>query len=95
MVFIAVANLLANISILFTYENFISLGLVLAVPMSAGKPVNYRSNIKIKSYIGYDVAMNNVTFTGMKLAGITIICCAFILVLTPYNLSSIIRSIIM
>ena len=32
----SVANLLANFSIIFTYENFITLGLVVAVPVSAG-----------------------------------------------------------
>ena len=33
-------------------------------------------------------------FTGMKLAGIIIICCGFILVLTPSNWADIVRRII-
>ena len=36
----AAANLLANFSILITYENFITLGLVAAVPASAGDDHN-------------------------------------------------------
>jgi len=72
------ANLLANISIIFTFENFISFGLVVAVPFSAG----------------YDVIQNGSNFSGMKLAGVIIICCGFILVLTPSNWADIVRSII-
>ena len=36
LTYISAANLLANFSILITYENFITLGLVAAVPASAG-----------------------------------------------------------
>ena len=31
------ANLLANLSIIITYENFITFGLVTAIPVCAGK----------------------------------------------------------
>ena len=40
------ANLLANFSILITYENFITLGLVAAVPASAGDHDDQRDNEK-------------------------------------------------
>jgi len=72
-----VANILANFSILLTYENFITFGLVVAVPISSA----------------YD-AQNGVTFTGMKLAGIVITCCGFVLVLTPSNWAEILKNII-
>ena len=47
---IAVANLLANLGILVTYELFITLGLIAAVPASAL----------------YDVRQHSVNFTDMK-----------------------------
>ena len=74
----SVANLLANFSILITYENFITFGLVLAIPVSAG----------------YDAIQNGVTFNSMKQAGIIIICGGFIIVLTPSNWDESVMSII-
>ena len=73
-----VANLLANFSILITYENFITFGLVLAIPVSAG----------------YDAIQNGVTFNSMKQAGIIIICCGFIIIVTPSNWDESVMSII-
>ena len=66
--------MLANLSVVITYEHFIPLGLVVAIPASAL----------------YDIHQNQVAFTdnGMKLAGIVFICLGFLLVLTPANLSS-------
>ena len=71
------ANILANLSVVITYEHFITLGLVAAIPASAL----------------YDIQHNLVTFTdnGMKLAGILFICFGFILVLTPSNLLATLR----
>ena len=73
----AVANMLANLSVMITYEHFITLGLVAAIPASAL----------------YDIQHNLLTFTdnGMKLTGILFICFGFILVLTPANLVSTLR----
>lgn len=72
------ANLLANFSIIITYENFITLGLIAAVPASAT----------------YDVIVHGVVFAGMKLAGIIMICIGFFLVLFPYNWSDLITRFI-
>ena len=74
MIITAVANMLANLSVMITYEQFITLGLVAAIPASAL----------------YDIQHNLLSFTdnGMKLAGILFICCGFLLVLTPANLTS-------
>ena len=69
--------MLANLSVMITYEHFITLGLVAAIPASAL----------------YDIQHNLITFTdnGMKLAGILFICLGFVLVLTPANLVSSLR----
>ena len=77
MIITAVANMLANLSVMITYEHFITLGLVAAIPASAL----------------YDIQHNLLTFTdnGMKLAGILFICFGFLLVLTPANLTSSLR----
>ena len=72
--------MLANLSVVITYEHFITLGLVAAIPASAL----------------YDIQQNLVTFTdnGMKLAGILFICLGFLLVLTPSNLSASLRRLV-
>ena len=86
-------NLLANYSVLITYEKFITYGLVFAVPISSG---HYHSMTGY--YLTYHLsafeAQNGVSFTGMKLAGIIITCCGFILVLTPSNWEDYIRNIV-
>ncbi|XP_022242326.1 putative thiamine transporter SLC35F3 isoform X1 [Limulus polyphemus] len=64
-----VANLLGNFGILWTYELFLTLGLVLAVPASAA----------------IDVQVYGVVFRGMKLAGVLLINIGFLLVLLPNN----------
>ncbi|XP_068202112.1 solute carrier family 35 member F3 isoform X1 [Palaemon carinicauda] len=63
------ANLLGNFGVAFTFEIFITLGLVLAVPVSAV----------------LDVKWYGVKFEGMKLAGVVLIVCGFFLVLFPAN----------
>ncbi|XP_069987232.1 solute carrier family 35 member F3 isoform X2 [Penaeus vannamei] len=63
------ANLLGNFAIAFTFEIFITLGLVLAVPVSAV----------------LDTKWYAVQFQGMKLAGVVLIMCGFFLVLFPAN----------
>ncbi|XP_042887510.1 putative thiamine transporter SLC35F3 [Penaeus japonicus] len=63
------ANLLGNFAIAFTFEIFITLGLVLAVPVSAV----------------LDTKWYAVEFEGMKLAGVVLIMCGFFLVLFPAN----------
>ncbi|XP_071552837.1 solute carrier family 35 member F3 [Panulirus ornatus] len=63
------ANLLGNFGIAFTFEIFITLGLVLAVPVSAV----------------LDIKWYGVKFEGMKLAGVVLIMCGFFLVLFPAN----------
>jgi len=72
------ANLLANLSIIITYENFITFGLVAAVPVCAV----------------YDILYNGMLFYDMKLAGVLIVCTGFILVLFPANWSQILQFVI-
>ncbi|XP_076349778.1 solute carrier family 35 member F3-like [Tachypleus tridentatus] len=62
-----VANLIGNFGIVFTYEVFLTLGLVLAIPASAV----------------IDIYIYGVVFKGMKLAGILLIVTGFLLVLLP------------
>ncbi|KAF2343674.1 hypothetical protein FHG87_025570, partial [Trinorchestia longiramus] len=62
-----VANLLGNFGAAVTFETFITLGLVLAIPASAV----------------LDVRWYKVQFEGMKLAGIVLNTCGFFLVLFP------------
>ena len=69
------ANMLANLSVLVTYEYFITFGLIAAVPASAV----------------CDIFFNEIEFSDMKLTGILFICCGFILVLTPSNFISKLR----
>lgn len=64
-----VTNLLGNFGIAVTYEIFITLGLVVAVPLSAA----------------LDIRLYNVEFVGMKLSGVILIVTGFMLVLTPEN----------
>ncbi|TRY72046.1 hypothetical protein TCAL_10866 [Tigriopus californicus] len=73
-----VANLLANFGIVVTYETFITLGLILAVPACAA----------------LDIHWYGATFDGMKLAGIVMICLGFLIVLFPSNWPNCIHSII-
>jgi hypothetical protein len=40
---VLVANVLANFSVLVTYENFVALGLLAAIPASAGRYFNSQS----------------------------------------------------
>ena len=65
--------MLANLSVLITYEHFITFGLIAAVPASAV----------------CDIFFNDIEFNqNMKLTGIMFICCGFVLVLTPSNFIS-------
>ncbi|XP_076044007.1 solute carrier family 35 member F4 isoform X2 [Oratosquilla oratoria] len=63
------ANLLGNFGLAVTFEIFITLGLVLAVPVSAA----------------LDIRWYGVVFEGMKLAGVVLIVTGFFLVLFPAN----------
>ena len=59
------------------------------------KSVIFVSDLSCYPFIPvYDVLQNGLIFSSMKLAGIIIICCGFILVLTPSNWADIVRSII-
>ncbi|XP_076672402.1 solute carrier family 35 member F3 isoform X2 [Andrena cerasifolii] len=64
-----VANMLGNFSIALTYDLFITLGLITAVPVSAA----------------LDVVLYGAHFMGMKLAGMIFIAVGFFLVLFPDN----------
>ncbi|XP_071050978.1 solute carrier family 35 member F3 isoform X3 [Onthophagus taurus] len=64
-----IANLLGNFSVALTYDLFITLGLITAVPVSAA----------------LDVILYDAQFEGMKLAGIILIAVGFFLVLFPDN----------
>ncbi|XP_066146522.1 solute carrier family 35 member F3 isoform X1 [Euwallacea fornicatus] len=78
-----VANLLGNFSVALTYDLFITLGLITAVPVSAA----------------LDVVLYGAQFEGMKLAGIILIGVGFFLVMFPDNwpdyITRLLRSIIM
>lgn len=63
------ANLLGNFSVALTYDLFITLGLITAVPVSAA----------------LDVVLYGAHFQGMKLAGIVLIAIGFFLVMFPDN----------
>ncbi|XP_054724743.1 putative thiamine transporter SLC35F3 [Uloborus diversus] len=67
--FLFMANLLGNFGVLWTYEVFLTLGFVCAVPASAV----------------VDVYLYQVLFRGMKLAGIVLTLVGFCLVLLPEN----------
>ncbi|KAK9880189.1 hypothetical protein WA026_010061 [Henosepilachna vigintioctopunctata] len=77
-----VANLLGNFSIALTYDLFITLGLITAVPVSAA----------------LDVVLYGATFEGMKLGGMILIGIGFFLVMFPHNwpdyITRLLRSII-
>ncbi|GLV43767.1 uncharacterized protein CBL_06909 [Carabus blaptoides fortunei] len=64
-----VANLLGNFSVALTYDLFITLGLITAVPVSAA----------------LDVVLYGAHFFGMKLAGMILIAVGFFLVMFPDN----------
>ncbi|XP_043595017.1 putative thiamine transporter SLC35F3 isoform X2 [Bombus pyrosoma] len=64
-----VANMLGNFSIALTYDLFITLGLITAVPVSAA----------------LDVLLYGAHFMGMKLAGMIFIAVGFFLVMFPDN----------
>ncbi|XP_049962935.1 putative thiamine transporter SLC35F3 isoform X3 [Schistocerca serialis cubense] len=64
-----VANLLGNFSVALTYDLFITLGLITAVPVSAA----------------LDVVLYGAHFAGMKLAGMILISVGFFLVMFPDN----------
>ncbi|XP_074033485.1 solute carrier family 35 member F3 isoform X2 [Leptinotarsa decemlineata] len=78
-----IANLLGNFSVALTYDVFITLGLITAVPVSAA----------------LDVLLYGATFEGMKLAGMILIAVGFFLVMFPANwpdyITRLLRSIIM
>ncbi|XP_060526581.1 solute carrier family 35 member F3 isoform X3 [Cylas formicarius] len=78
-----VANLLGNFSVALTYDLFITLGLITAVPVSAA----------------LDVVLYGAQFEGMKLAGLILIAVGFFLVMFPDNwpdyITRLLRSIIM
>lgn len=63
------SNLIGNFGVAVTYETFITLGLIIAVPVSAA----------------VDTRLYQVKFEGMKLAGIILISIGFLLVLFPEN----------
>ncbi|KDR06510.1 hypothetical protein L798_04188, partial [Zootermopsis nevadensis] len=63
------ANLLGNFSVAVTYDLFITLGLITAVPVSAA----------------LDVVLYGAHFVGMKLAGMILIAVGFFLVMFPDN----------
>ncbi|PNF24202.1 putative thiamine transporter SLC35F3 [Cryptotermes secundus] len=63
------ANLLGNFSVALTYDLFITLGLITAVPVSAA----------------LDVVLYGAHFVGMKLAGMILIAVGFFLVMFPDN----------
>lgn len=69
MALLIVGNIMCNFEIIRSYETFLKLGLVSAVPVSAV----------------LDVHLYNVVFEGMKLAGIILVCIGFLLVLLPDN----------
>ncbi|XP_066594379.1 solute carrier family 35 member F3 [Prorops nasuta] len=64
-----VANMLGNFSIALTYDLFITLGLITAVPVSAA----------------LDILLYGAHFTGMRLAGMILIAISFFLVMFPVN----------
>ncbi|XP_067208897.1 solute carrier family 35 member F3 isoform X3 [Linepithema humile] len=64
-----VANMIGNFSIAFTYDLFITLGLITAVPVSAA----------------LDIIFYGACFVGMKLAGLIFIAVGFFLVMFPDN----------
>ncbi|KAL2734898.1 putative thiamine transporter SLC35F3 isoform X1 [Vespula maculifrons] len=66
---VTVANMLGNFSIALTYDLFITLGLITAVPVSAA----------------LDVVLYGAHFMGMKLAGMIFIAVGFFLVMFPDN----------
>ncbi|XP_056632363.1 solute carrier family 35 member F3 isoform X1 [Diorhabda sublineata] len=78
-----VANLLGNFSVVLTYDLFITLGLITAVPVSAA----------------LDVVLYGASFEGMKLAGMILIGVGFFLVMFPDNwpdyITRLLRNIIM
>ncbi|XP_044743465.1 putative thiamine transporter SLC35F3 [Chrysoperla carnea] len=78
-----VANLLGNFSVALTYDLFITLGLITAVPLSAA----------------LDVVLYGAHFAGMKLSGIILIAVGFFLVMFPDNwpdyITRLLRNIIM
>lgn len=78
-----VANLLGNFSVALTYDLFITLGLITAVPVSAA----------------LDVVLYGAHFFGMKLAGMILIAVGFFLVMFPDNwpdyITRLLRNIIM
>lgn len=87
------ANLLGNFGPALTYEIYIHLGLVIAIPISAGI---FSHHLKETMFIdeemsfdiffaALDVNYNQVTFEGMKLAGTVMIVSGFLLVLLPEN----------
>ncbi|KOX72226.1 Solute carrier family 35 member F3 [Melipona quadrifasciata] len=67
--YLTVANMLGNFSIALTYDLFITLGLITAVPVSAA----------------LDVLLYGAHFMGMKLAGMIFIAVGFFLVMFPDN----------
>ncbi|CAL1275980.1 unnamed protein product [Larinioides sclopetarius] len=67
--FIFLANLLGNFGVMWTYEVFLTLGFLFAVPASAA----------------VDVYLYSVEFRGMKLAGVVLSMIGFCLVLLPEN----------
>ncbi|XP_033225584.1 putative thiamine transporter SLC35F3 isoform X2 [Belonocnema kinseyi] len=64
-----IANMLGNFSVALTYDLFITLGLITAIPVSAA----------------LDVVLYGANFVGMKLAGMILIAVGFFLVMFPDN----------
>ncbi|KAL5285257.1 SLC35F4 family protein [Megaselia abdita] len=68
-ILLLVFHILTQFSAAVTYNMFVTLGLITAVPVSGA----------------LDIFFNSSTFAGMKLAGLVLICVGFFLVMFPEN----------
>ncbi|CAG0904288.1 unnamed protein product, partial [Cyprideis torosa] len=87
-----VANLLGNLGVLLTYDFFITLGLLIAVPLSICELgiegivhllIQQIDDVVFSSVLDHDWYGLNVT--GMRLGGFILISCGFVLSLFPEN----------
>ena len=85
------ANLLGNFGVVFTYEIFLNLGMLFAIPISFCKYFGVLSLARLKtnslsfSFIVIDSYFYGVQFQGKKLLGIILISVSFLVVLLPEN----------
>lgn len=78
--------MLGNFSVALTYDLFITLGLITAVPVSAGEIQTTTKTINIiQFFVALDVVLYGAHFEGMKLAGMILIAVGFFLVMFPDN----------